>query len=76
MHPTMKPTEIVADKIRINSNKGGAVLDIFGGSGTTLAVCEQIDRVCYMMEINPKYCDVIIKRWENLTGEKAVLINE
>lgn len=75
LHPTMKPTEIVADKIKINSNKGGVVLDIFGGSGTTLAVCEQIDRICYTMELNPRYCDVIIKRWETLTGEKAVLIN-
>lgn len=76
LHPTMKPTEIVSDKIKINSNKGGVVLDIFGGSGTTLAVCEQIDRTCYMMELDPKYCDVIIKRWENLAGEKAVLIND
>lgn len=75
LHPTMKPTEIVTDKIRINSNKDGIVLDIFGGSGTTLAVCEQIDRICYTMELNPKYCDVIIKRWETLTGEKAVLVN-
>lgn len=75
LHPTMKPTEIVADKVRINSNKDGIVLDIFGGSGTTLAVCEQIDRTCYTMELNPRYCDVIIKRWENMTGEKARLIN-
>lgn len=75
LHPTMKPTELVADKIRINSNKNGIVLDIFGGSGTTLAVCEQIERTCYTMELNPKYCDVIIKRWETLTGEKAVLVN-
>ena len=75
LHPTMKPTEIVADKIKINSNKGGVVLDIFGGSGTTLAVCEQIDRICYTMELSPRYCDVIIKRWETLTGEKAVKIN-
>ena len=75
LHPTMKPMEIVADKIRITSNEGGVVLDIFGGSGTTLAVCEQINRICYTMELNPRYCDVIIKRWETLTGEKAVLIN-
>lgn len=76
LHPTMKPTEIVSDKIKINSNVGGIVLDIFGGSGTTLAVCEQIDRICYTIELNPHYCDVIIKRWENLTGEKAVLLND
>lgn len=76
LHPTMKPTEIVLDKIKISSNPGGIVLDVFGGSGTTLAVCEQIGRICYTMEINPHYCDVIIKRWENLTGKKAVLLND
>lgn len=75
MHPTMKPTEIIADKVKINSNKQGIVLDIFGGSGTTLCVCEQVDRICYTMELDPKYCDVIIKRWESLTGEKAVKLN-
>lgn len=75
LHPTMKPIEIVADKCRINSKENGIVLDIFGGSGTTLCVCEQINRICYTMELEPKYCDVIIKRWETLTGEKAVKIN-
>ena len=49
---------------------------LFGGSGSTLVACEQLDRTCYMMELDPKYCDVIIKRWETLTGEKAVLIND
>lgn len=76
LHPTMKPTEIVSDKIRINSRKGGIVLDIFGGSGTTLAVCEQIGRKCFTMEISPAYCDVIIKRWEQLSGKKAVRLND
>lgn len=76
LHPTMKPIEIIADKIRINSNEGGIVVDIFGGSGSTLVACEQANRKCYMMEINPRYVDVIIERWENLTGEKAVLLNE
>lgn len=52
-----------------------AVIDPFGGSGTTLIACEQLDRVCYMCELDPKYCDVIIDRWETFTGEKAVLIN-
>lgn len=75
LHPTMKPIEIVADKCRINSKENGIVLDIFGGSGTTLCVCEQINRICYTMEVEPKHCDVIIKRWEKLTGEKAVKIN-
>ena len=51
------------------------VLDLFGGSGSTLIACEQIERNCYMMELDPAYCDVIIERWENLTGQKAELIN-
>jgi hypothetical protein len=51
------------------------VYDGFGGSGSTLIACEQLDRTCYMMELDPKYCDVIIKRWETLTGETAVLLN-
>lgn len=76
LHPTMKPIAIVADKCRINSKENGIVLDIFGGSGTTLCACEQINRICYTMELDPKYCDVIIKRWETLTGEKAVKVNE
>lgn len=71
LHPTMKPMEIVRDKVRISSSEGGVVLDIFGGSGTTLCVCEQVGRTCYTMELSPQYCDVIIQRWENLTGRKA-----
>ena len=51
------------------------MLDMFGGSGSTLIACEQTGRNCYMMELDPHYCDVIIQRWENLTGEKAVLLN-
>lgn len=51
-----------------------SVLDLFGGTGTTLIACEQLGRKCYMMELDPHYCDVIISRWENYTGEKAVLI--
>jgi site-specific DNA-methyltransferase (adenine-specific) len=50
-------------------------MDLFGGSGTALIACEQLNRKCRMMELDPKYCDVIIKRWENLTGEKAELLN-
>lgn len=52
------------------------VLDLFGGSGTTMIACEKNGRACRMMELDPKYCDVIVARWENLTGEKAELINE
>jgi DNA modification methylase len=74
-HPTMKPIELVARAIRNSSKKDNIVLDTFGGSGSTLIACEQLNRTCYMMEIDPVYCDVIIQRWENLTGEKAVLAN-
>jgi len=75
LHPTMKPLELISNKIRISSNENGIVLDIFGGSGSTLIACEQLNRKCYMMELDPHYIDVIIQRWENFTGEKAVKIN-
>ena len=75
LHPTMKPIRLLAKMIRNSSNIGNIVLDLFGGSGSTLIACEQIGRVCYMMEIDPHYVDVIIKRWENLTGGKAQLIS-
>lgn len=74
-HPTMKPVPLIARAIQNSSKKGEIVLDLFGGSGTTLVAAEETDRVCYMMELEPKYCDVIIKRWEALTDKKAVLIN-
>ena len=69
-HPTMKPVSLMADLVRRTE---GTILDLFGGSGSTLIACEQLNRTCYMMEIDPVYCDVIVKRWENLTGQKAVL---
>lgn len=69
-----KPVELCAKYIRLYGKKN--ILDLFGGSGSTLIACEQLNRTCYMMELDPKYCDVIIKRWETLTGEKAVLIND
>lgn len=75
LHPTMKPLAIIENQVKICSKKDEIVVDIFGGSGSTLIACEQLDRTCYMMELDPKYCDVIIKRWENFTGEKAVLLN-
>lgn len=74
-HPTIKPQQILQDKIRISSNKNGYVLDLFGGSGSTLIACEQTGRKCLMMEYEPKYVDVIIARWEKFTGQKAVLLN-
>lgn len=76
LHPTMKPIEVVARAINNSSKKGNVVLDLFGGSGSTLIACEQLNRKCYMMELDPHYIDVIIQRWENFTGEKAVKIND
>lgn len=72
-HPTMKPVTLVARAITNSSRPGGLVLDLFGGSGTTLIAAEQTGRKCCMMELDPKYCDVIIQRWENLTGLKGVV---
>lgn len=67
-----KPVELCAKYIKLYGKNN--ILDLFGGSGSTLIACEQLGRTCYMMELDPKYCDVIVKRWENLTGEKAVRI--
>ena len=75
VHPTMKPLELIGMALQ-DQPKKKIVYDGFGGSGSTLIACEQLNRTCYMMELDPKYCDVIIKRWENLTGEKAVLLND
>lgn len=71
LHPTMKPIELICNEIKISSNKNSIVVDFFGGSGSTLIACEQTNRSCYMMELNEKYCDVIVKRWEDYTGLKA-----
>lgn len=73
LHPTMKPIPLLAKLINDGSPAKGKVYDPFGGSGSTLIACEQLNRTCYMMEIDPVYCDVIVKRWENFTGQKAVL---
>lgn len=75
LHPTMKPVALVAHLMENSSRRGDVVADIFGGSGTTLIAAEQLGRTCYMMELDPHYCDVIIERWQNLTGEKAVRVN-
>lgn len=75
LHPTMKPIELVANAILDGSRGGDIVLDVFGGSGSTLIAAEQTNRKCYMMELDPKYVDVIIDRWESYTGKKAVLLN-
>ena len=75
LHPTMKPIEVVARAINNSSKKEDRVLDLFGGSGSTLIACEQLNRKCYMCELDPHYIDVIIQRWENFTGEKAIKLN-
>lgn len=74
-HPTMKPVGLFAYLIQNSTKEGDSVLDTFGGSGTTLIACEQLHRRCYMMELDPHYCDVIISRWEKLTGKEAVKVN-
>lgn len=73
-HPTMKPVPLFARLIDNSSRPGEIVLDLFGGSGTSVIACEQIGRKCLTMELDPHYCDVIIARWEKLTGQTAVKI--
>lgn len=73
LHPTMKPNKLISQQVRNSTKVGGNVLDLFGGSGTTLICAEQLHRNCFMMEYDPRYCDVIIQRWENLTGKEAKL---
>ncbi|MEP2726926.1 site-specific DNA-methyltransferase [Roseibium sp.] len=75
MHPTVKPVALVADAIRDVSNRGQSVLDVFGGSGTTLIAAEKTGRIARLMELDPAYCDVTIRRWEKLTGKSAVLLS-
>ena len=75
-HPTIKPVELITNELIISSNKDSIVVDLFGGSGSTLMACEETGRKCRMCELDPKYVDVIIKRWEDFTGQKAVLISE
>ncbi|WP_276932698.1 DNA modification methylase [Dielma fastidiosa] len=72
-HPTMKPVKLLGRLIKNSCQMNENVMDLFGGSGSTLIACEQLHRNCYMMELDPVYCDVIISRWETLTGHKAVL---
>ena len=74
LHPTMKPIELIANALLNSTKKGDAVLDTFGGSGSTLIACEQLNRKCYMCELDEHYCDVILQRWENLTEKKAIRI--
>ena len=76
VHPTQKPVAVSATAIENTTHKNDIVLDLFGGSGSTLIACEQLERRCFMMELDPKYVDVIIQRWENFTGKKAEKIEK
>ncbi|MBS4750335.1 site-specific DNA-methyltransferase [Carnobacteriaceae bacterium zg-ZUI78] len=75
-HPTMKPVKLFDYQIQNNTEQADIVLDLFGGSGTTIIACEQNGRCAYVMELDPKYVDVMIDRWETLTGKKAMKLNE
>ena len=74
LHPTMKPIKLIAQLIENSSKIGAIVLDTFAGSGSTLIACEQLARSCYCLELDTKYCDVILQRWEDLTGKTAELV--
>ena len=71
VHPTQKPTSLLREIIQQWGHKSEMIADLYGGSGSTLIACEQLNRRCRMMELDPHYCDVIINRWEPLTGKKA-----
>lgn len=68
----MKPVAMLENQIQIVSDKGNIVLDLFGGSGSTLIACEKTNRQARLMELDPKYCDVIVKRWQDFTGKIAI----
>jgi len=72
-HPTQKPVALGIEAIYKTTKRSAVVLDLFGGSGSTLIACEKTNRVCYMMELDPKYCDVIVNRWQDFTGKTATL---
>lgn len=74
LHPTMKPVSMLENQIKIVSDQGDLCLDFFGGSGSTLIACEKLGRTNFSMELDPKYCDVIVKRWEEFTGQEAELV--
>ena len=76
LHPTMKPVELIERAIRNSSKSRDIVLDLFGGSGTTLIAAERTGRSARLLELDPKYADVIVERWQNLTGQAAVLDGE
>jgi DNA modification methylase len=73
LHPTMKPVELIERALENSSKSGDCVLDLFGGSGSTLIACERRGRNARLMEIDPKYIDVIVDRWQQFTGKQATL---
>ncbi len=75
LHPTQKPIELMEIPINNSSIQGDLILDLFLGSGSTLIACEHTNRICYGMELDPIYCEIICQRWENLTGKKRIKIN-
>ena len=75
LHPTMKPIGLLAIQIKNSSKIDDIIFDGFGGSGSTLIACEQLNRKCYMCELDKHYCDVIISRYENFTGKAAVKVS-
>lgn len=76
VHPTQKPITLLVDILNQWGKDANVIVDLYGGSGSTLIACEQLNRKCYMMELDPHYVDVIIERWENFTGQTAKLLNE
>ena len=75
VHPTQKPVGMIINILKDFTKENNSIIDCFGGSGSTLIACEQLNRKCYMMELDPHYIDVIIQRWENFTGKKAIKLN-
>jgi DNA modification methylase len=73
VHPTQKPVALAVEALDKTTRASASVLDLFGGSGSTLIACEKTARDCRIMELDPKYCDVIIKRWQDFTGQQATL---
>ncbi len=74
LHPTMKPVALVEKFIKNSSRRGDLVMDPFGGSGSTLIACEKLGRACRTIELDPKFCDCIITRWQNYTGKEATIV--
>ncbi|MDI6756425.1 MAG: site-specific DNA-methyltransferase, partial [Endomicrobiia bacterium] len=75
LHPTMKPIALIVNAIQNSTSKGMLVIDLFLGSGSTLIACEKTNRICYGAEIDSHYCDVIVQRWVDFTGQKDIICN-